>query len=124
MKKFTLFLFVILSGLMLSSFTVSKTHPSLIEKSHKIEVIFNNKTNFKQLVQIQKQLHKRNIDLVYKELEFDENNGLIKIDFKVNCNDGFKGSAASDHLTNNSMFGFFRDYSKGAKSPFGTGGLD
>ena len=59
-------------------------------------------------------------------MQFDENNKLTSIDFEVNCNDGFKGHLSIDNLNStnkNKRLGFYRDYSKNTKYPFGTGTL-
>jgi hypothetical protein len=51
---------------------------------------------------------------------FDQNGKLRSIDFFADFKDGFSGGANQDNLTNQSHFGFYRDYSKQAPSPFGT----
>jgi hypothetical protein len=92
------------------------------QKNDRIEVIFNRKTTFEQLVKIQSDLKNQNIDLKFSKLRFDETDGLLDIKFQVDCNDGFSGSAEDNNLSNQSRFGFYRDYSS-KKSPFGTGEL-
>jgi len=57
--------------------------------------------------------------LEYKYLKFDDEGKLVAISFRVDCNDGSRGSADNDKVTNNSTIGFYRDYNKEAKSPFG-----
>ena len=87
----------------------------------RITVIFNHTLHFNELVRIKLDMGEKGITLAFKKLEFDENGGLLSIDFNVNCNDGYKGSAQESNLTDESKFGFYRDYSKNAKSSFGTG---
>ena len=79
---------------------------------------------FDDLFKIKRELRKTHIDISYKNIAFDENDLLKSISFSVDCHDGFKGGAESGHLTTNSKFGFYRDYSKKAESPFATGQVD
>jgi hypothetical protein len=94
----------------------------MYQKKDRIEVIFNRKTTFEQLVKIQTDLKNQNIDLKFSKLQFDETDGLFDIKFQVECNDGFSGGAEYYNLSNQTKFGFYRDYTS-KKSPFGTGEL-
>jgi hypothetical protein len=89
----------------------------------KIAVLFNHKTSFAQLATIRQELQKDGIELEYQQLEFDKNGGLLKISFHVDCRDGFAGSATSEVLTNESNFGFYRDYTSKGASAFQVGNL-
>jgi len=122
MKKISFYTLTVLLSFVICSFKIETVSTS--NKNQIIKIIFSNKMTFDELAKIKKDLHQKHIDLTYKMMAFDENNHLSKIDFEVNCNDGFKGGAAADHLKNNSTFGFYRDYSRNSKSPFGTGGID
>ena len=62
-------------------------------------------------------LKKKNIMLDFVELKFDEKGKLSYIEFKVDCGDGFKGTAGSA-LNPTKPFGFKRDYEKGVERPF------
>lgn len=89
----------------------------------RIEVAFTNCLNFDSLVIIKNDLKAKGITLIYKNIEFDSNNRLITIDCDVDCNDGFSGGFGMGHLNSSrtSSTGFYRDYSKNSKNPFGTG---
>jgi hypothetical protein len=115
-----LFAFTILSGFGPS------TDPShgLTVENERIEVIFNSKVDFNDLVNIKLELSEHGIYLDYKRIVYDDYGQLREISFEVDCNDGFSGSARSDKIENHFKFGFYRDYAEGAKSAFGTGYLD
>ncbi|HRI21831.1 MAG TPA: hypothetical protein PLA68_12800 [Panacibacter sp.] len=87
----------------------------------RIEIIFNHHLIFNDLVKIKLDVSEQGIVLNYKKLGFDDNGKLISIDFFVDCKDGFSGNASSDKVTDRSHFGFYRDYTKNSKFPFGTG---
>ena len=89
----------------------------------RIEVSFNRKMEFNDLVKIKLDLAEAGITIQYRLLEFDEQGGLKVLDFKVDCNDGFSGGAKSTEIFNQTRWGFYRDYRKNAESPFGTGRL-
>jgi len=95
----------------------------LVKNANKIEISFTSKLNFNDIVKIKLDLSEKGIILNYKKLNFDDYGKLEYISFFVDCKDGFSGAASSD-LNNQSRFGFFRDYSENAISPFGTGGLN
>lgn len=97
--------------------------PTTLTKG-RIEVIFNRKTELNDLAKIKLDLAKKGIVLDYRKIEFDKYGDLISLYFTVDCKDGFSGSAESASLTNQSKFGFYRDYSKGVVSPFGVGNLE
>ena len=122
MKQLFSVLLLITFFLSTSSFTNNSDKNSFFEKS-KIEVVFNRQLDFNDLVKIKLDLSQKGIVINYKSLAFDENGKLKSIDFYVDCKDGFSGGASENNLSNQSRFGFYRDYTKDAKSPFGTGGL-
>ena len=91
-------------------------------KTGMIKIIFNNKFTSEDLTKIKDELKSKGITLIYNKLEFGLDRHLTSIDFTVDCNDGFKGSAGGHPLTNkNFEVGFYRDYSKNSKSAFGAG---
>lgn len=90
----------------------------------RIEVSFNAKMQFNDLVKIKLDLAEAGITIQYRVLKFDDQGGLRALDFKVDCNDGFSGSADNMAITNQTHWGFFRDYRKDVERPFGTGGLE
>ena len=93
-----------------------------------VEVAFTNAFTIDSLMDIKNDLVKRGIILNYKKLEFDETNHLLLINCEVVCPDGFKGSFEIGMLNSKEImtrrFGFYRNYSKKVKSPFGTGCID
>jgi hypothetical protein len=102
----------------------SPSHPLAAPHSTtKIAVLFSHKTSFAQLASIRQDLQKDGIELEYQQLEFDKDGGLLKMRFHVDCRDGFAGSATSDVLTNESSFGFYRDYTSKGAAAFRVGNL-
>lgn len=101
---------------------ISITSNESVEISEElVKVNFTPKTEFNDLVKIKLDLSEQGIKLQYKKIVFDKYDDLVEISFEVDCNDGFKGGASSSRLTNQSKFGFIRDY-KG-NVPFATGDL-
>jgi len=86
-----------------------------------IYVEFTNESSFNDLVKIKDSMAEKGITLSYKIIEFDEYNNLKAISIEVDCNDGFKGSAATKRLNNFQKISFTRDYRDGAKIPFAIG---
>lgn len=107
----------------LSSFNIDQLGGNPNKEQGKIEVNFDRHLEFNDLVKIKLDMSQHGIVLDYKKLEFDESGKLTVISFLVDCKDGFYGSATSSELTNQTRFGFYRDYAKDAESAFGTGGL-
>ncbi len=93
---------------------------------NRIEVAFSNRLTFDSLVHIKNDLKAKGLTINYKKIEFNKNNLLTVIDSEVDCNDGYIGSFAMSFLDSQNKdkkIGFYRDYSKNSKNPFGTGGL-
>lgn len=91
----------------------------------RIEAAFTHSLTMDSLIRIKKVLKGHGITLTYRKLEFDKNDRLTAIDGRVDFNNGFSGTWATNALKNNKKrSGFFRDYRKGVKYPFGTGQLD
>lgn len=115
-------------ALLLASSASAATLPiayqvTAISSDTKIAVLFSKNTSFAQLAAIRQDLQKDGIELEYQALEFDKNGDLLKISFRVDCRDGFAGSATSTNLTTESSFGFYRDYTRNAAKPFQIGEL-
>lgn len=91
-------------------------------KTDRIEVLFTRKMRFNDLVKIKLDMADQGISLDYQMLQFDAQGGLVSIAFYVDCHDSFAGSASNNSLTNQSRFGFYRDYNS-VSSPFGTGAI-
>jgi len=96
---------------------------SAMEKNERIEVIFTRNMKINDLVKVKSDLEEQGITLSYKLLRFDDEDRLSGIAFKVDCHDGFKGSASNTSLRYDDRIGFYRDYRPGSSSPFGTGKL-
>ena len=107
-----------------SSYQIRQINQGRHESKPKIEIVFNRQTGFIELVMIKADLEKKHIILNYRKIEFNKEGELIALSFSVDCQDGFSGSASTDELRSEVRFGFYRDYSKDTKSPFGTGALD
>lgn len=106
------------------SYAKNENHQKSLKTKERIQVAFTNELTFENLISIKKNLNIKGITINYKKIEFDENNQLLSIHCDVNCNDGFKGSFSIDNLNTinkEKRIGFYRDYSKKSKSPFGTG---
>jgi len=116
----TLAIFVVLA--IATGFTLDVTESKPGDKE-RIEVSFNRKMEFNDLVKIKLDLAEAGITIKYRLLEFDDQGGLKSLDFKVDCNDGFSGGARSTEIYNQTRWGFYRDYRENVESPFGTGGL-
>jgi len=95
------------------------------KKENRIEVVFKSDFTIDSLVNIKNRLFKRNnIAINYRSLRFNKAGNLIEIEFSVNCNDGFKGTASIEELSNKPKFGFIRDYQSTNGIPFQIGGLN
>ncbi len=123
MKNILKILTIFIVFAMASGFTLNATENGRPENKDRIEVSFNRKMQFNDLVKIKLDLAEAGITIQYRLLEFDDQGGLKSLDFSVDCNDGFSGSARSTEIFNQTRWGFYRDYRKNAESPFGTGGL-
>ena len=107
----------------ISSFKEPNKNKSLNDNTN-IEVVFNHKLSFNDIVKIKLDLSEKGIMLTYRKLLFDENAKLLSIKFYVKFNDGYGGGDESDNLTDQSRIGFYRDYSKNAKASFICGNLE
>lgn len=119
MKRSILTLLVSVLFLSLGSFTTAAAQHNGNDTPSKIEIRFNHQLIFNDLANIKLSLAHKGITLVYNYLKFDEEGKLVAISFSVDCNDGMRGSADNDKVTDHSRIGFYRDYHKKAKSPFG-----
>jgi hypothetical protein len=121
MKQLFSFLVIGLVSASLSGF--KNDNKKFADKNSNVKVVFNRQLEFNDLVKIKADLIKKNIVVSFKKLQFDDNGKLMSIDFNVDCKDGFSGGASEENLTNQSRFGFFRNYSKDASVPFEVGNL-
>ncbi|MEJ7680792.1 MAG: hypothetical protein WKG06_23660 [Segetibacter sp.] len=121
MKQFLSLALIVAVFISSSSFRVKDDHKIVEAPNNKVEVVFNRQLDFGDIVKIKLDMAQKGIILDYKKLQFDENGKLKAIDFSVDLKDGFSGSASNDELTNQSHFGFYRDYKEKVSSPFGVG---
>lgn len=116
------FLSLLLAAVLSLSLSSSRAAAVMGGDNPKIEVLFTRSMTFADLVKIRTELAQKGIKLDYRKLEFDAEGKLLEIHFGVDCGDGFSGSAHR-RLTYDGRFGFFRDYTKDATTPFGAGNL-
>lgn len=123
MKMILRFLLPSLFVITLCSFSmIPDAIPLSRDEQPRVEVVFTRAMNFNDLVRIQTELAQKGIALDYRKLEFDDEGKLLALHFLVDCGDGFKG-AAQRPLTYKGRFGFYRDYSRDAATPFAAGNL-
>ncbi len=92
----------------------------------RIKVSFTNNLTLDSLLRIKNELDLLGITVNYRKIELDTDNQLLAISSQVNTNDGFSGGFAIgmlNSLNKDKKMGFYRDYSKNTKNPFGTGSL-
>ena len=87
----------------------------------KFQILFNENVGFTELVLIAEHCAEKGIILSYKIIEYNDYGKLKRLSFRVDCQDGFSGSASTDQLLNTNKFGFFRDYGEGVSIPFAVG---
>ena len=118
-------LFIFVLGISAQSPEKKGQRPNYIITEDLVEVAFTNELTFDSLVYIREDLKAKGITIYYKLLKFDEKNQLLSISCDIDCNDGFKGSFSTGISSlDATRTGFYRNYSKKSKSPFGTGCLD
>ncbi len=108
------------------NFAKTENHQSILQSKGRIQIAFTNELTFEDLISIKKDLKDKDITIDYIKIEFDKKNKLLALDCEVNCNDGYKGSFSINNLNSSNKekrIGFYRDYSKKTKKPFGTGFL-
>ena len=87
----------------------------------RIEVRFSNQLTFDSLIVIKNVLETFDIPINYKKLEFDDNNRLYYITCEAST--GRESGSFSMYFSDSTIIGgFYRDYSKDAKSTFCIGG--
>jgi len=97
----------------------------LNEQMDKVVLTIDQNTTQDDLETYRKKLKLRNIDFKVVELDWDDQTKKIKkIEFSVNCNDGFKGSMKEEFDSMNEgseiskIVGFSRNYNRNSESPF------
>lgn len=101
----------------------SGNHPLIKFKDDKLEVMIDNQATdiqLKELAQLLKTQYK--IDLNYENLNRKSNQKIKSLAIKVKTNDGYSGSASSDHHFRDAfVLYFYRDYKQTVSSTFGIG---
>ncbi len=82
----------------------------------KIALIIDENTTKQQLDEYKAKLKEKNVDFKINQLKLGTGNKVSYIEFSIDCNDGFKGSASGSPSANGSI-GFYRSYNKNA-APF------
>lgn len=93
------------------------------QSARRVEVLFYNSHTKSDLMNIKAELGAQKIAIDYTHLVFDNDGRLKEIEFTVDCQDGFKGSAKTTEVpgAGEGKFGFYRDPRQGVASPFGAG---
>ena len=73
--------------------------PITINEGKLIEIHFNSQLKADDLEDIKMRLAAINISIEYPKVEFNKKGKLKSLEFKVDCNDGFKGSAWSPRIS-------------------------
>lgn len=83
---------------------------------------FTSKDDYNELMTLKKNLlDSYNIQLEYEHLKFDKNGRLQEIAFSVDFRNGMKCSCGPVVVSKKKEYGFFRNYRKKAKTPYGCG---
>lgn len=93
------------------------------QHARKVEVFFQHGHTLQDLKNIKAELGAQKILVDYVSMEFDDAGHLKALEFTVDCQDGFKGSAKSADVPDDLTFGFVRDYRTDAATPFSVGNV-
>ncbi|MBL7775685.1 MAG: hypothetical protein JNK89_06755 [Saprospiraceae bacterium] len=91
------------------------------QSARKVEVFFQHSHTKTDLMNIKAELAAQKILLDYTQMVFDAEGHLVELEFSVDCQDGFKGTAASSNVPDDFSFGFIRDYRQGVEVAFALG---
>ena len=91
------------------------------QTARRVEVFFQHAHSQQDLMNIKAELGAQKILLEYTHMKFDDSGHLVELDFTVDCQDGFKGSAKSLAVPSDFSFGFVRDYRDSSTIPFQIG---
>lgn len=94
---------------------------SFAQRVPKIEVYFQRNHTQQDLNNIKEELAVMGIEIEYENVEFDQKGRLSSLGIRVNCKDGFSGSANTSQVPEDLSFGFVRDYRADAAKPFAIG---
>lgn len=108
-------LFFFLAIFILPSFAFS-------QRKALVKEYFTSKDDNKELMNLKKNLlNSYNIQLDYELLKFDQKGRLLEIAFSVDFRNGMKCSCGPVVVGRKREYGFYRDYDKKAKAPYGCG---
>jgi hypothetical protein len=94
-------------------------NPGLSITKEEISLTIDRNTTRDQIETYKKELKKHNISFNLYQAQFSKENRLVSATMSVNCNDGFQGSLSKTFSGPGDRIGFYRIYTKGAKSAFG-----
>jgi hypothetical protein len=89
------------------------------KKNDRYEVRIFETTSRAELEKFKAEASNRGIDITYENLQII-NGKIDAITLKVDCNDGFSGTASTSNIPESGI-GFIRDYSEGTDVPFAIG---
>jgi hypothetical protein len=89
------------------------------KKNDRYEVRIFETTSRAELEKFKAEASNRGIDITYENLQII-NGKIDAITLKVDCNDGFSGTASTTNIPESGI-GFIRDYSEGTDVPFAIG---
>ncbi|TNE66017.1 MAG: hypothetical protein EP344_02665 [Bacteroidetes bacterium] len=93
------------------------------QNARRVTVYFQHSHSQQDLMNIKAELGAQGIVLDYTHMKFDDHGHLAELEFSVDCQDGFKGSAKSMDVPADMTFGFIRDYGTNVTMPFAVGDL-
>jgi hypothetical protein len=93
------------------------------QNTRKVEVFFQHSHSKTDLMNIKAELRAQKILIDYTHMAFDDNGHLTELEFSVDCQDGFKGTASSTDIPGDFSFGFIRDFRPGATTAFSLGDI-
>ncbi len=91
------------------------------QQGRRVEVFFTHGHTQADLMNIKAELKAQKILIDYNHMVFDADGHLTELEFTVDCQDGYRGSAKTDSVPDDTKFGFYRDKRTDAVLPFGTG---
>ena len=120
MKKIILVFF----GVLVFS-CIKKSETTFVIQPERVLLVITENTTENQLKDIALKLKtEKNILFDFSKTDFYENGKINELNFEVDCNDGYKGSAkSSGMILKRKNSGFLRDYRPKSKKPFVIGAM-
>lgn len=123
-NKFLKYLTLFLAIFVLNS-CIKPRETEYSTSSEKAFLVITNATTQFELTKIAAEFKtERNIDVDFSKTKFSSDGTIKKLDFEVNCNDGFRGDATSTaEILQTKNSGFSRNYRKNGKDAFVMGAM-